>query len=150
MDATSDPVSGSVTEIPAMISPAAIRGSQLCFCSSVPPLMSALVRISGRVIRLPAPASEAADSSSVVTIMARLPIPPPPYSSGTAMPKKPSEAIFVMRSSGISSSFRWMCSARGATSVAANWRTVSRVIPAISSIGELFTPRVDSWWRPIS
>ena len=32
----------------------------------------------------------------------------------------------------------------GATSVAANWRTASRAIPAISSMRQLFTPRVAS------
>ena len=70
-----------------MISPAAICGSQCRFCSSVPPSSSALVRISGRVISEPAPASEARESSSVVRIIARLPISEPPYSSGTARPK---------------------------------------------------------------
>ena len=86
-------MSGSVTEIATMISPVAMRGSQSRFCSSVPPARSALVRISGRVIRLPAAASDAAESSSVVTIIATLPMPWPPYSSGTARPKKPSSAI---------------------------------------------------------
>ena len=132
-EATSEPMSGSVTEMPTMISPAAIGGSHFCFCSSVPPLSSALVRISGRVIRLPAAASEQRDSSSVVMIMARLPMPPPPYSSGTAIPKKPSSAIFRMSASGTRSSLRWMCSAIGETSASANWRTESRVMTAISS-----------------
>ena len=40
------------------------------------------MRISGRVIRLPAAASDAVDSSSVMMIIARLPMPLPPYSSG--------------------------------------------------------------------
>jgi hypothetical protein len=40
-----------VTEIPTITSPAAIRGSQLFFWASLPPWSSALVRISGRVIR---------------------------------------------------------------------------------------------------
>ena len=86
-EATSEPVSGSVTEMPTMSSPAATGGSHLRFCPSVPPLSSALVRISGRVMRLPAAASEAAESSSVMTIITRLPMPCPPYSSGTDMPK---------------------------------------------------------------
>ncbi len=85
--ATSLPMSGSVTEMPTMISPAAMRGSQSRFCSSVPPWSSALVRISGRVISEPAAASEARESSSVVRIIARLPISTPPYSSGTERPK---------------------------------------------------------------
>ena len=86
-DATSEPVSGSVTEIATMISPAAMGGSHRPFCASVPPFRSALVRISGRVMRLPAAASDATESSSVVTIITRFPIPCPPYSSGTDMPK---------------------------------------------------------------
>ena len=65
-----------------MISPAAIRGSQLFFCSSLPPWSSALVRISGRVISEPAAASEARESSSVVRIMARLPSSEPPIGLG--------------------------------------------------------------------
>ena len=87
IDATSEPVSGSVTEMPTISSPAAIGGSHFRFCASVPPFKSALVRISGRVIRLPAEASDATDSSSVMTIITRFPMPWPPYSSGTDMPK---------------------------------------------------------------
>jgi hypothetical protein len=67
--------------------PAATGGSHFFFCASVPPLRSAFVRISGRVMRLPAAASDAAESSSVMTIITRFPIPCPPYSSGTDMPK---------------------------------------------------------------
>ena len=70
-----------------MSSPAAIAGSHFRFWASVPPLSSALVRISGRVMRLPADASEATESSSVMTIITRFPMPWPPYSSGTDMPK---------------------------------------------------------------
>ena len=80
-------MSGSVTEMPTISSPAATGGSQRSFCAAVPPFSSALVRISGRVIRLPAAASDAVDSSSVMMIIGRLPIPWPPYSSGTDMPK---------------------------------------------------------------
>ena len=67
-------MSGSVTEMPTINSPAAIFGNQCFFCSSVPPAISALVRISGRVISEPAAASEQRESSSVVRIIARLPI----------------------------------------------------------------------------
>ncbi len=66
--------------------------------------MSALVRISGRVIKLPAAASDTAESSSVVTIITRFPMPPPPYASGTAMPKYPSSPIFAISESGTRSS----------------------------------------------
>ena len=69
-------------------------------------------------------------------------MPPPPYSSGTDMPKKPSSPILLISASGTRSSWRWMCSAIGATSVSANWRTESRVIAAISSPSQLWlTPR---------
>ena len=51
-------------------SPDAMRGSHVARCSSVPPCVSARVRISERVIRLPA-TSDAADSSSVRTTIVR-------------------------------------------------------------------------------
>ncbi|MEZ4365704.1 MAG: hypothetical protein R2939_05385 [Kofleriaceae bacterium] len=76
-----------MTEIATMVSPLASRGSQRCFCASVPPASSALARISGRVMSEPAAASEQRDSSSVVRIMARLPSAWPPYASGMARPK---------------------------------------------------------------
>src|SRR5262245_20976444 len=60
-DATSEPMLGSVTEMPTMSSPPAMRGSHAFFCASVPPAMSALARISGRVISEPAAASDARD-----------------------------------------------------------------------------------------
>ncbi len=69
-DATSDPMSGSVTPMPTSTSPVASFGSHSRFCSSVPPSSSARVRISERVSRLPA-MSDAADSSSVSTIIVR-------------------------------------------------------------------------------
>ena len=67
--ATSEPKSGSVTMIPTMSSPLAMRGSHVCFCSSVPPATSARVRISGRVTSEPPMPSEPRDSSSVATTM---------------------------------------------------------------------------------
>ncbi len=86
-EATSLPTSGSVTEIPTMSSPEAIRGSHFRFCSSVPPPSSALARISGRVMSEPAAANETRESSSVVRIMGRFPNSVPPYSSGMESPK---------------------------------------------------------------
>ena len=69
-----------------MISPLASLGSHSCFCRSVPPMTSARVRISGRVISEPPAPSEPRESSSVATTMARYsPSPPsenPPYSIG--------------------------------------------------------------------
>ena len=69
-DATSEPTSGSVTETPTNTSPVAIFGSQYARCSSVPPPSSAFVKISDRVIRLPA-TSDTVESSSVSTTIVR-------------------------------------------------------------------------------
>ncbi len=69
MPATSEPKSGSVTATAAITSAVASLGSQCCFCSSVPPLTSARVRISGRVMSEPPTPSEPRDSSSVATTM---------------------------------------------------------------------------------
>ncbi len=133
-----------------MTSPDASFGSQNFFCSSVPPPISALVRISGRVISEPAAASDARESSSVVRIMARLPISTPPYSSGIERPKKPSSAMFSMNSSGIVASVRWMCSAWGITSFAPNSRTWSRTCSCISSSTQSLRPAVAAASAPIS
>ena len=71
MPATSEPKSGSVTATAAITSPDASLGSHSCFCSSVPPLTRARVRISGRVMSEPPMPSEPRDSSSVATTMPR-------------------------------------------------------------------------------
>ena len=47
------------------------RGSQACFCSSVPPCTAPGSRISGRVMSEPPTPSEPRDSSSVATTMPR-------------------------------------------------------------------------------
>jgi hypothetical protein len=86
-EATSEPVSGSVTEIATIVSPEASLGRSACFCASVPPASKAFARISGRVISEPAAASETRDSSSVVTIIARLPSSWPPKCAGIDRPK---------------------------------------------------------------
>ena len=70
--ATSEPASGSVTATAQSGSPIATCGSHLVRCSSVPPFSSERLRISGRVIRLPAPPSEPRESSSVTTIIPML------------------------------------------------------------------------------
>ena len=60
-----------------MTSAVASLGSQWFFCASVPPLTSALVRISGRVISDPPMPRLARLSSSVATTIARYsPLPP--------------------------------------------------------------------------
>ena len=79
MPATSDPKSGSVTATAFITSAVASCGSQCCFCSSVPPLSSARVRISGRVMSDPPAPSDPRDSSSVATTM-------PMYSDSPPLP----------------------------------------------------------------
>ena len=69
--ATSEPKSGSVTATAPRTSAVASLGSQYCFCSSVPPLTMARVRISGRVISEPPAPSDPQVSSSVATTMPR-------------------------------------------------------------------------------
>ena len=106
--ATSEPVSGSVTATAISSSPAAIFGSHDCFCSSVPPASNAFARISGRVAKEPAAARDAAESSSVIIIIGKSPMPVPPYSSGIEEPKNPWAENFESRSSGTSKSLRWI------------------------------------------
>ncbi|MDT4823970.1 hypothetical protein FQZ97_572100 [compost metagenome] len=121
-------------------SPSARRGSQSCFCSSVPPASRARERISGRVIRLPAAASEASDNASVTTIMVRVSSWPstalPPYCSGIDRPNTPISRSAPSKSSGTIRSWRWIRSARGATTSAAkrrNWSWISDKSPLIST-----------------
>ena len=150
-EATSEPMSGSVTAIATSTSPLAMRGSHSRRCSSVPPASSALERISGRVASEPAAASEAAESSSVITIIERSPMPVPPYSRGIEEPKKPCAENCAISSSGTSRSWRWISWARGATSLRAKARAVSRVSVATSSSSSmLFAPSAPSCVRPIS
>ena len=89
--------------IPAMISPDAMRGSHRFFCSSVPPVRSARVRISGRVMSEPPMPSDPRDSSSVDTTMPSESCSPPDanpsYSSGTERPNaaqlgQPGDEVF--------------------------------------------------------
>ena len=77
MPATSLPKSGSVTATAAITSAVASLGSQCSFCSSVPPLTRARVRISGRVISEPPMPRLARLSSSVAMTIARYSLSPP-------------------------------------------------------------------------
>ncbi len=79
MPATSEPKSGSVTATAFMTSAVASFESHSCFCASVPPLTSALVRISGRVMSEPPAPSEPRESSSVATTI-------PMYSDSPPLP----------------------------------------------------------------
>ena len=118
-EATSEPWSGSVMAMAHSGSPAASRGSQWACCSGVPPASSARLRISGRVIRLPAAASEASDSASVTTTISSVSSrsfgPLPPKRSGIARPKTPSSRSGCSSDSGTVRSSRWMAWASGAT-----------------------------------
>ena len=130
--ATSLPKSGSVTATAAITSAVASLGSHSSFCSSVPPLTRARVRISGRVISEPPIPRLALLSSSVAMTMAMYSLSPPsekpPYSAGTESPNAPISARPPMTSSGTSPFVRWTCSACGATTFAANERNVSCTI----------------------
>ena len=149
--ALSDPMSGSVTDTATIVSPEAKRGSQYDFCSSVPPASNAFERISGRVASEPAAASEATESSSVMMIIGRSPIPVPPNSSGIEEPKKPCSENLRINSSGTSRSWRWMSCAIGTTSFLPKSRARSRVSEAISSSSStLLTPPFSMRARPIS
>ena len=118
-----------MTATAAITSAVASFGSQCCFWASVPPLTSARVRISGRVISDPPIPRLARLSSSVATTMPRYSLSPPslypPYSAGTDNPKAPISASPSMTSSGTSPFVRWTCSACGATTLVANERNVS-------------------------
>ena len=117
--ATSLPKSGSVTATAARTSPDASRGNHRPFCSSVPPLTRARVRISGRVINDPPTPRAPQESSSVATTMPRYsdspPVAKPPNSSGTERPNPPSSASPEITDSGMSALVRCTCSACGRT-----------------------------------
>jgi hypothetical protein len=55
-----------------------------------------------------------------------------------------------MKRSGTSSSVRWMCSACGATSLSANWRTLARTSASVASSGHGFLPRDAATAWPIA
>ena len=136
MDATSEPKSGSVMATAQRVSPEAIPGSQRDFCSGVPPSMIARARISGRVMREPAPPRDTRDSSSVTTIIPRVSSLPfgnrPPYCSGTERPKQPRSLRPCKMASGTISSSLCIRSASGATTSSANCWKVSAIM-ALSS-----------------
>ena len=115
-----------------MTSAVANFGNHSCFCSSVPPLTRARVRISGRVMSEPPIPNDARESSSVaITDAMYSPSPPslkPPYSDGTLNPKAPISASPEMMCSGTSPLNRCTCSASGAITLLANSRKVSCTI----------------------
>ena len=126
-----------MTATAAMTSAEASFGSQWAFWSSVPPANRARVRISGRVINEPPAPSDAFDSSSVATTIPMYSLSPPSlnpsYSTGTLRPKPPISARPWMRSSGMSSLCRWMCSATGTIFSVAKRRNVSCTISKSAS-----------------
>ncbi len=98
MPATSEPAPGSVNAIAArQPSSEASRGSQRCFCSSVPE------RSSGRTGNIVAPIGAARpaqphESSSAIRLEVTAATPPPPYSAGIACDVSPSAAAFASSS----------------------------------------------------
>ena len=103
----------------------------------MPPLTSARVRISGRVISEPPMPSDARESSSVAIQLAIYsPSPPslkPPYSLGIDKPNAPISARPEIISSGTSRFSRWTCSACGASTLVAKLLKVSCTISLSSS-----------------
>ena len=91
MLARSEPVPGSVIPTAVMSSPDAMPGNQRRFCSSVQYSMKYGVVMSlCSVMPRPAPPMPASASSSAITWLKRKSLlPPPPHSSGTAIPVKP-------------------------------------------------------------
>ena len=92
MPETSEPAPGSVNAIAArQPSSEASRGSQRCFCSSVPE------RSNGRTGNIVAPIGAARpaqphESSSAIRLDVTAETPPPPYSAGIACDVSPSAA----------------------------------------------------------
>ena len=103
MPETSEPAPGSVNAIAArQPSSEASRGSQRCFCSSVPE------RSNGRTGNIVAPIGAARpaqphESSSAIRLDVTAETPPPPYSAGIACDVSPSAAAFASSSGGQSS-----------------------------------------------
>ncbi len=95
----SDPAPGSVKQYAPIHSPVANLGTYFCFCSSVPYKVIGIVPIPvcapKAVLKEPFPL----EMYSQVIIVETNPIPIPPYSSGTATPKKPSSPAFFITSS---------------------------------------------------
>ena len=100
MPITSEPAPGSVKAIAArQPSVEASRGSQRCFCSSVPE------RSSGRTGNIVAPIgaerpAQPQESSSAIRLEVTAETPPPPYSTGIACEVSPSAAALPSSSAG--------------------------------------------------
>src|SRR5699024_7258684 len=143
-----EPASGSVMANAAVISPDAMPGSHVRFCSSVPNLERMLPLIAGETTIMSRPAP-AADSSSSTRASSYMPAPPPPYSSGMLTPSRPSfpasahSSLVVSPASDFSRAYskpsrepsecatsrRAFCS-----SVSTRWRTASVSVVVMGSL----------------
>ena len=81
-----EPASGSVIANAICSDPSAKRGSQVCFCSSVPNRAMIVAQIAGETT-ISSSAQPCAASSSATAARSPMPPPPPPYSSGTFTPR---------------------------------------------------------------
>ena len=90
----SRPASGSVTPNATCRLPSATRGRYFRRISSLPNLTTGFIPNTDRWIELaPFIAAPDAATSSMTTAASLIPVPPPPYSSGIAMPIQPPSAI---------------------------------------------------------
>ena len=99
-----DPASGSVMAKDILISPVAKPGSHRCFCASVPNLAMMVAQMAGDTTMINR-GQPAAASSSVTMASSVMPMPPPPYSSGTLTPRNPASPT-ACQSSSVRSSAR--------------------------------------------
>jgi hypothetical protein len=97
--ATSEPAPGSDRQNAALVSPRAIPGRYLCFCSSVPPIM--IGPVGSRVSNSMRPITfEYLVTSSMATVRPIMPAPDPPYSSGMHNPRRSALLISSKMSCG--------------------------------------------------
>src|SRR6478752_5977412 len=88
--ARSEPPEGSVIAMPQMSSPAAMPGSQRCFCSSVPRSTMYGGQTSAWIPKHEETAALNLENSSAATALNRKSsAPAPPYSSGMSRPSRP-------------------------------------------------------------
>ena len=124
IDAGSEPASGSDSANAGDHSPVAQRGSQRCFCSSLPNSRIGSVP-SSWTMRISADEAHAAAISSTAICSMSVPVPVPPYSSSNGRPRMSCSASSSRMSRGYSA-VRSISAARGAIRSCASWRIMSR------------------------
>src|SRR5215213_3582801 len=137
--AESEPEPGSVSAYAGSHSPLARRGSQRCFCSSVP---ASLIpsEPSSWTARIKPVVAQTFESSSIATSTISAPVPVPPYCSSNGRPSKSCSRISSTMSHGNSADLS-ISAARGATRSRARTRTRSRISRCSSLSGSLGTRR---------